>query len=57
MEKKDTSSKAVPGERKNGHGDYFATIAAMLFENVIGIKMYLVASVGAVLSCTVRNLK
>lgn len=25
------------------------TIAAMLFENVIGIKMYLVASVGAVL--------
>ncbi|MEI3182779.1 MAG: hypothetical protein V8S98_05225 [Lachnospiraceae bacterium] len=33
------------------------TIAAMLFENVIGIKMYLVASVGAVLllSCGVLS--
>ena len=49
MEKKDTSSKLSPAKEKLAMAIILLTIAAMLFENVIGIKMYLVASVGAVL--------
>ena len=44
---KDTSSKLTPGKEKLAVIIILVTIACMLFEKTIGVKMYITASIGA----------
>ncbi len=47
LEQQDTSSRLSPAKEKLAIAVIVLTIGAMLFENVIGIPMYLSACVGA----------
>ncbi|MBP3241964.1 MAG: SLC13/DASS family transporter [Oribacterium sp.] len=47
IQAKDTSSKLTPGKEKLAVIIILATIACMLFEKTIGVKMYITASIGA----------